>query len=114
MKDRAHETARNCNYDGYQKALASIVCKFFDKESGLGASLNEKLSEELQNAVIKKLKRRKVYARFKDKIWAADSAEMGLSSSSNKNIRYFLCVIDDFTKYAWVKPLKDKKKVKQF
>ena len=51
----------------------------------------------------------KVYARFKDNICAADLAEMGSLSSKNKNVKYLLCVIDVFTKYAWVKPLKDKK-----
>ena len=30
-------------------------------------------------------------------------------SSKNKNVKYLLCVIDVFTKYAWVKPLKGKK-----
>ena len=30
-------------------------------------------------------------------------------SSKNKNVEYVLCVIDIFTRYAWVKPLKDKK-----
>ena len=35
-------------------------------------------------------------------------------SSKNKNVKYSLCVIDVFTKYVWVKPLKYKKKVKQF
>ena len=29
-------------------------------------------------------------------------------SSKNKNVKY-LCVIDVFTKYAWVKPLKERK-----
>ena len=29
-------------------------------------------------------------------------------SSKNKNFKYLLCVIDVFTKYAWVKPLIDK------
>ena len=29
-------------------------------------------------------------------------------SSKNKNVKYLLCVVDVFTKYAWVKPLKDK------
>ena len=33
---------------------------------------------------------------------------MGSLSSENKNVRYLLCVIDVFTKYAWVKSLKDK------
>ena len=30
-------------------------------------------------------------------------------SSKNKNVKYLLRVIGNFTKYAWVKPLKDKK-----
>ena len=30
-------------------------------------------------------------------------------STKNKSVKYLLCVIDVFTKYAWVKPLKDKK-----
>ena len=30
-------------------------------------------------------------------------------SSKNNNVKYLLCVIDVFTKYAWIKPLKDKK-----
>ena len=34
---------------------------------------------------------------------------MGSLSSKNKNVKYLLCVIDVFTKYAWVKPFKDKK-----
>ena len=44
--------------------------------------------------------------RFKDNIWAVDLAEMGSLSSKNENVK---CVINVFTKYAWVKPLKDKK-----
>ena len=34
---------------------------------------------------------------------------MGSLSSKNQNVRYLLCVIDVFIKYAWVKSLKDKK-----
>ena len=84
--------------------------QFFDKKTGSGISVNEPLAEELHKPVIKKLKTRKVYARYKDNIWAADLAEMGSLSSKNKNVQYLLCVIDVFTKYAWVKPLKDKKR----
>ena len=58
---------------------------------------------------MKKSKRRKVYARFKGNISAADLAEMESLSSKNKNAKYLLCAINVFPKYAWVKPLKDKK-----
>ena len=38
--------------------------------------MNEKLAKKLHKPVTKKFKRRKVYMRFKDNIWAADSTEM--------------------------------------
>ena len=40
----------------------------------------------------------------------ADLADMQLISKFNKEFRFLLCVIDIFTKYAWVVPLKDKKR----
>ena len=36
---------------------------------------------------------------------------MQLISKFNKEFRFLLCVIDIFSKYAWVVPLKDKKGV---
>ena len=45
LKDRANEIARNCNYDGNQRALASMVYKFFDKKTGSGVSVNEQLAK---------------------------------------------------------------------
>ena len=41
----------------------------------------------------------------------ADLADMRLISKFNKGFRFLLCVIDIFSKYAWVVPLKDKKDV---
>ena len=35
---------------------------------------------------------------------------MQLISKYNKWIKYLLCMIDGFSKYAWVSPLKDKKR----
>ena len=84
------------------------VC-FFDKKSGSGINVKNQLVEELHKPLIKKFKRRKVYGRFKDNILAADLTETKSLPSKNKNVKYLLCVIDFFTKYAWVKPLKDKK-----
>ena len=52
-------------------------------------SVNEELAEELHKSVIKKFKRRKVFRRFKDNIWAADLAEMeSLSLRIKLNIYY--------------------------
>ena len=44
-----------------------------------------------------------------DDIWGADLADMQLLSKCNKGTRFLLCVIDIFSKYAWVVSLKDKK-----
>ena len=49
-----------------------------------------------------------MHSSFKDNIWGADLADMQLMSKYNKGIRYLLCVIDLFSKYAFVVPLKDK------
>ena len=47
--------------------------------------------------------------RFKYNIWAADLARIESLSSKNTNVKYLLCFIDTFAKYALVKPLKNKK-----
>ena len=53
--------------------------------------------------------KRKVYSAFKDTVWDAELADMHLLSKYNKGIRFSSCVIDIFSKYAWVVPLIDKK-----
>ena len=58
---------------------------------------------------IKKFKRRTVYPEFKNIIGGADLADMQLISKFIKGFRFLLCVIDIFSKYARVVPLKDKK-----
>ena len=59
LKDRAYESARNRKYDGYQRALASMVYKFFDKKTGSGMSVNEQLAEKLHKPGIKNSKEEK-------------------------------------------------------
>ena len=36
LKDRADEIPRICNYDAYQKTLASIIYECFDKKNPIG------------------------------------------------------------------------------
>ena len=86
-----------------------MVYKIFDEKTGSVISLNKQLAEELHKPIIKKLKRRKAYTRFKDNIQTADLAGMGSLSDSNRNVKYLICVIDIFTKYVQVKSLKDEK-----
>ena len=50
-----------------------------------------------------------MHSSFRDNIWVVDLADMQLLSKSNEGFRFLLYVIDIFSKYAWVVPLKDKK-----
>ena len=119
LKNKAFKLASNPKYNGCERGLASMVYKFFDKKSK-GSALkenqgnflqNSQLANELHKPIIRKFKKRKVYSSFKDNIWGVDLADTQLISKQNKGIRYLLCVIDLFSKYAWVAPLKDKKGV---
>jgi len=49
-----------------------------------------------------------VYVNGIDKIWAADLDEMQAFSKFKRGVRYLLTVIDVFSKYGWMLPLKDK------
>ena len=113
LRDKAFKIASDPKYDGYQRGLASMVYKFFDKKSsGSGVAAiepNYQLANELHRQIIRKFKRRKVYSSFRDNIWGVDLADMQSLSKYNKGIKYLLCAIDLFSKYAWVVPLKDKR-----
>ena len=114
LRDKAFNIAKNPKYDGYQRGLACMVYKFFDKKStGGGVNIplefNEQLAKELLKPIIRKFKKRKVYSGFRDNTWGADLADMQLISKFNKGFWFLLCVIDTFSKHAWVVPLEDKK-----
>ena len=64
LKDKAFKIASDPKYDGYQRGLASMVYKFFDKKSsgsGIANEPNYQLANELHKPIIRKLKKRKVY-----------------------------------------------------
>ena len=91
-----------------------MAYKFFDKKSaGSGIKsenmLNQELAEELHKRIMRKLEKRKVNSSFKDNSWGADLAYMQLISKFNNGTRFLLCVIDIYSKSAWVIPLKDEK-----
>ena len=125
LRDEAYDIASNPEYDGYQRGLASMVYKFFDKKataepsakhvmrSGIKKDTTKSssliLADELHKPIIKKFNNKKVYSQFKDNIWGVDLADMQSLSKKNKGIKYLLCAIDLYSKYAFVAPLKDKK-----
>ena len=120
LRDKAYDIASNPEYDGYQRDLVSMVYKFFDKKStGSGfkklknttKSSCSILADELHKPIIRKFNKRKVYSQFKDNIWGVDLADMQTLSRTDKGIKYLLCAIDLFSKYAFVIPLKDKKRI---
>ena len=122
LRDKALKIARDPKYDGYQRGLASMVYKFFDKKSsgsGVDTSLanksatepNYQLANELHRQIIKKFKKPKVYSSFRYNIWGVDLADIQSLNKYNKGIKYLLCAIDLFRKYTCIVPLKDKRRI---
>ena len=118
LRDKPYDITSIPEYDGYQRGLASMVYTFFDKKSTVSGFKKLKnmtklsfsiLADELHKPIIRKFNKRKVYSQFKDNIWGVDLADMQSLSRKNKGIKYLLCVIDLYSKYAFVIPLKDKK-----
>ena len=67
------------------------------------------LAAELHKPVKRNFPKRSVISNGIDEIWTADLVEMGKFSKWNKGIRYLLIVIDVFSKFGWIEPLKDKR-----
>ena len=125
LRNKAYDIASNPEYNGYQRDLASMVYKFFDKKSTAGPSSLECtgsgfkklknttkltaepsalarsssiLADELHKPIINKFNQRKVYSQVKDNIWGVHLANMQSLSRKNKGIKYFLCAIDLYSK----------------
>ena len=120
LRDKAFNITKNPKYDGYQRGLASMVYKFFDKKSaslvdkstsgsGVKSMSNQRLADELHKAIIKNFKKRKVNSSFKENVWGADLAGKQLISKFNEGFRFLLCFIDIFKNCAWIILWKDKK-----
>ena len=87
LKDKAFKIPNNPKYDGYQRGLASMAYKIFDKKSKR-SGINEpnyQLAIELHKAIIRKFKKGKVYSSFRD--------NQSLSKHNEGN-KYLLCATD--------------------
>ena len=72
LKDKAFKIASDPKYDGYQRGLASIVYKFFDKKSsgsGFANEPNYQFANELYKRIIKKFKKEKFIHHLETIFW---------------------------------------------
>ena len=93
LRDKAFKIVSDPKYDGYQRGIALMVYKFFDKMSSVsvvGTEPNYQLANEFHRQIISKFKRRKVYSYLRDNIWGADLADIQSLSKYNKGIKYLL------------------------
>ena len=80
MRGKAFNIAKNAKYDGYQRGIALIICKYFDRKHSGRDIENEKISDqqlakEIRKPILRKFKKRKVHSPFRDNIWGADLAD---------------------------------------
>ena len=65
LRDKAFNIAKDPKYNGYQRGLASMTYKFFDKKTtGCGIksmAQNKQLAEELQKPIIKNFFKKSVF-----------------------------------------------------
>ena len=87
LRDKSFKIASDQKYDGYQRGLALMVYKFFDKKSQgkwlANDNENIQLANQLHKSIIKKINKRRVYSSFKDNIWGVHLADMQLLSKFN-------------------------------
>ena len=75
----------------------------------MSSDWSQQLADELHKPITRNFQKRSVVSNGIDDIWAADLVEMQKFSKWNKGIKYLLMVIDVFSKYGWIRGLKDKK-----
>ena len=94
----------------FDKALVSGIIGVKSK-LGLGLKTeiewSDQLADELHKPVRKKVQKRVMVDKI-DEIWAADLVDMQKLSRDNKGYKYLLTVIDVFSKFGWIWPLKNK------
>ena len=88
--------------------LNFLIKKTFGQAITNEIMFNKELAKKLEKPITRKFKKRKVYSSFIDNILGADLADMHLISNLIREF-FLFCVINIFSRYAWIIPLKDKK-----
>ena len=101
---------KNIDDDGVGVLHAKIVTYkkvniFLVKKNDL--NWQEQLVDELHKPIKRNFIKKRVIFHHIEDIWSADLVEVQKYSKSNKGYKYLLMVLDIFSKYGWIKPLKD-------
>ena len=99
------------NMINIKEVLLLRFINVFIKKPLVVVSLPLQTNKYFINQSLENFKKEEFIFHLKDNISGADLADMQLISIFNKGIRFLLCIIDIYSKYAWVAPLKDKKGV---
>lgn len=70
--------------------------------------LQDQDSYSLSRNTIRKFRRNRYVVDTIDSLWEMDLADVGNIQSYNNGYRFLLFVIDVFSRYLWVEPIKDK------
>ena len=70
--------------------------------------LSSQFTYTLHKQVVRKFKRNPIIVEVIDQQWEADLVDMQEFAKQNNDYKYIVTVIDCLSKYAWVKPLKNK------
>ena len=113
MKDNDDTRMREIYFDaqhpasfGGIKKLATALPTVDQKK--IKSFLNQQWTYSLHKPIKRKFPWRKYVARGVNEQWQADLVEMQPYSRINQGYRYILCVIDVFSRYAYVRPIKSK------
>ena len=89
-----------------RKLVQSIIKS--KRRMGWGIQWSNQLADELHKPIRRKFHKRMVFAKTVDDIWSADLIEMIPLAKYNQGYKYLLMIIDVFSKYGWIVPLKTK------
>ena len=87
-----------------------IVRKIIQTKRRLGWGLkwSDPLADELHKPIKRKFQKRRVFAKTPDDIWTSDLVDLTPYAKFNKGYKYLVMIIDVFSKFGWIIPIKTK------
>ena len=109
LSDIYYDPGHPAGYAGIYK-LREAVKQYYPKVSlkYIKTWLQQQRTYTLHKPIRRKFQRRKTRVGGIDVQWQADLADLQTLMKDNDQYRYLLCVIDVFSKYAWVIPMYNK------